>query len=259
VKIFYSIQSANRPFNVERMNAALSGCEFFWFVPKSQLSEYKSSGAKNIIGVSGKIPMKSKQLNAALRYGYSRGYEYVATMDDDYNRSLLMLDPENKNAKRQISLPEAIDILSKELKDSKFFMAGMCFSTNPFFSPYVTKYYGLLTGQLNVHKKNKIFYDEDVRYGSVDLDMCIQQHITHGGVVKVNRVLCDFDMLGRTKSIVGGFENLRSAEKVSSTLAYLMKKYRNYSDYLKIDDKGAGTANHHKIKWAKLGEANGAQ
>jgi len=247
---FISVQSASRPNHVELMRNALPDLELNWFIPNSQKNDYKNC---NIYGVNGSMPMKVKQLNSALDIGFET-HDYVITMDVDFVNSSVL---DNKKAKK-INLKVVIEDLIEELSKSPYYLAGVSGTTNPFYSNDRIINKGMLTGRLLVHKKNELRYDETCTFLE-DLDFVINHHITHNGIVRLNKYLIDYHIYGKSditdKKYFGGYNGYRNLEEQNNILKYIQNKYNN--EYIKFPTENeVGKSLTKSIKWKKFNKNN---
>lgn len=246
-----AVISAKRPHQVPIMEAALSGLNPVWFVPSDQVGDYYDAGAKKIVGVDGEMPMKSKQLNAALDLGFSNG-ETVVTLDDDYNRVQKTTLVDGKIKTELCSLKSCIAQLQESLVDSPYHLAGVGPSLNAFFSGVGIKNRGKVNGQLSVQTPNVVRYDENLK-SQVDFEYCFAHHAEHGGVVIHKSFLVDFHLFGRTKSkdknYQGGLANYRTAETNAESARIITERYGVYIEPEEVGGSRKTRIQYKDIKW----------
>ena len=250
MKILYTIQSCGRHKNISRMEEFF-GKDVMWFVPTDEVKNY--SEARNVIGVDGELPMKSKQLNAALDYGFSNGYDFVVTSDDDLQKCIqVYYNEENKKRGKVVeNYLEIIESTCKILKHSKYYLAGYPTTSNPFFSNTGHKNYGMLSGGILIHKRlSSIKFDEDLKT-SEDFDFILQNHKTYGGVVKHDEFLFCYEVEGRTKKLSGGYQGHRSLDNHKNSIEKMIEKHNSHP-HIEVFYTDPGESNHNKVKWRKF-------
>jgi|688.fasta_scaffold06574_11 hypothetical protein len=253
--ITYTIQSANRSFTVPVMSKVLSDVEHFWFVPKGSENSYKEAGAKNVIPVEGTLPMKSKQLNAALDFSFNRN-TYCVTMDDDWISSKVLDIVNGKKKSKDMHLSQIIDEMYSQLSVSPYYIAGVTSNTNPFYANDSISKKGMISGQFILHKsQDNVRFDNDVSCIE-DFDYVVAHHIKYGGLLKFNKFLVNFHMINRgnyKNNGVGGYDlNIRKEENLLNNIKYIEEKWNNPN--LIIQYNGFGKSLHKKVKWSKLNE-----
>ena len=245
-----TIQSANRPYQVPVMNAALGDLEAVWYVPADQAKEYEAEGAK-VRAVNGQLPMKTKQLNAALEDGFANN-EIVVTMDDDFLEAKLLVS-ENPIKSEPRSLSEMVNAMARSLVDSQYFLAGIAGTTNAFWAKKSDITWGMVTGQILVHKNNSIRFDENLEMLE-DLDYVIAHHLLHKGLQKNRAFLPNFHIFGRSAksdaTYSGGYQHHRTEEAQARTLAYLQSKYADLD--LVFENNGLGKSVQRLVNFRKL-------
>lgn len=246
-----TVQSANRSESVKAMSEALFPLSALWFVPSDQEGEYRKNGAE-VVPVDGTMPMKSKQLNAALDFAKD---DIVTTMDDDFIKAIEVRSNNDKITSHKIPLSDAIDSLSRELCRSKYYMAGVASNLNPFWSKQEPSHSGMVLGQILIHKPNSIRFDEKLTQLE-DLDYVIQHYDHHRGICKMNNILMHFHMNnGKQKSKMGGYAGHRTKELQQETLRYIKSKYDGSSiqNHIIFDmDAEVGKGVTRKMRWKKL-------
>lgn len=238
-----TIQSFGRPSNVPLMHQHLGHLRPIWYVPESQASEYEEQGA-TVYPVKDKpFPMKTHQLNTALDHGFERG-EMVVCMDDDLK---YIKNKQNENQ----CYATYIEHLCKLLEDSRFFLCGIANLTNPLWVSGKVREHGNVPGAVTVHKPNKIRYDNKLKMLE-DLDICIQHHIEHGGILRDETAALKFEILDIKKKHhqKGGFSDSRSKLQ-KSTLSYMQEKYDSPFITFPLDST-PGENVHGQIMWTKF-------
>ena len=250
--VLVTVQSANRPYQVPVMLKALRGVEPIWYVPAGQEEEYAAEGAK-VRRVVGELPMKTKQLNAAL--DDSNGI--TVTMDDDYVTSSLLLS-ENPRRTKRIYLDELITILVGELIESPFYLAGIAGTSDSRNAFLLPKTYGMVTGQILAHKQTPLRFDENLGMLE-DLDFIISHHQTFGGLHKNRAILPEFHIFGRNEKsdaeYKGGYDKYRTEELQQITLQQLTNKYPN----LVFENNGLGKSVQRLVNFRKLANEFGGK
>lgn len=248
---YITIQSANRPEQVEPMLDALYPTIPVWYVPTDQAETYKSHGA-TVIPVDGELPMKPKQLNAALADGFAKDL-IVITMDDDYVSSEKLVVVEGRNKSEPISLVEMIETLATDLVLSPWFLAGIAGTTNPFWAQQTNTDYGMVTGQILAHKPNPVRFDESLPMLE-DLDYILEHHKAYGGLSKNRSLLPEFHIFGRSAKsdsrYSGGYKNYRTEKVQAETLNQLAAKHREPE--IVFNNQGLGKSVQNKIQFRKL-------
>jgi hypothetical protein len=258
-----TIQSAHRPHHVEGMLRALYPRVPTWYVPLAEVPAYAEAGAV-VAGVEGQLPMKPKQLNAALDAGFAKTYgtpsRLVVTMDDDFvAMRKLVLKENGKPGAEAISLNDAIDLLAADLMERDYYLAGIAGSTNPFFAKNGNSYHGMITGQLLVHKEDPLGlrFDENLKMLE-DLDFILQHHTAYGGLVKNRSLLPEFHIFGRSartdKKYEGGYKPYRTEEVQEETLAYLKSKFPHPA--IVFENQGLGKSVQRKINFKAYAKRN---
>ena len=234
-----TIQSAGRTRQVDKMLQFLAPIIPIWYVPAVQAEAYERAGAK-VRSVEGILPMKPKQLNAALEDGFAEG-RYVITMDDDFVGARIA-----KEGPR-VELPDIVRDLYYELEKSALQMA-LC-STDGWQlrnGPMKPAKYGMGMGALHAHKPGPLRYDENLKQVE-DLDYVIQHHLSYGGVVLLRKYVVEFDEYkpGKSRNYSGGYANYRNGGGVSDTVRYLSEKY----PILEFEDMPVNESIFDKIRW----------
>ena len=238
-----TIQSFGRPSNVPLMHQSLGHLEPTWYVPESQASDYEKQGAIVYPVKEQPFPMKTHQLNSALDQGFERG-DMVVCMDDDFKYCRIK---ENEH----IPLATFIEQMGSKLEHSRFFIAGITNISNAFWISGKVREYGNLPGAITIHKPNKIRYDTNLKMLE-DLDVCIQHHVEHGGIIRDETAALKFEILSVNKKHTqeGGYG--RSREKLQkSTLTYMQEKFN--SPFITFPlDSAPGENVHGQILWPKF-------
>lgn len=252
--LLVAVTSANRPQNVASIEAALAPIRPLWFVPYSQAEDYVAAGA-DVVSVEGELPMKPKQLNAALAYGWGQG-KIVATMDDDYVSTKRVYLDSGKTRTRDVTLPDFIVQVFAEFMEHPAKVAGVTTNLNPLWASESSTDYGMITGQILFHKPNDVRFDESLPMME-DLDYVINHHVTHGRVMKVRRYVQEFHMMGRNEKSdathTGGYAQLRNAERLALAVEIMNHKYRDEEGVL-IQNKGLGNPSHERVNFKQIAE-----
>lgn len=248
---FVAVISAERPHQVPKMEAALSGLNPIWYVPLEQVITYQNAGAKYVTGVEGTMPMKSKQLNAALDEGFSLN-QTVVTLDDDYNKVSKTVMVGDKIVSEACSLRSCISELEKSLQDSPFHLAGVGPSLNAFFSGVGFKYRGKVNGQLSAQTPSVVRYDENLK-SQVDFEYCMAHHAEFGGVVIHKSFLVDFHLYGRSaskdKNYGGGLANHRTSATNLQAAQVMSERYGIYVEPEEVGGSRKTRIQYKNIKW----------
>ncbi len=238
-----TIQSFGRPSNVPLMHQALGNLNPTWYVPESQAPEYEEQGATVYPVKEHPFPMKTHQLNSALDHGFTRG-EMVVCMDDDFK---YCKNKENED----VPLATYIEQVASILENSRFFIAGTTNISNAFWISGKVREHGNIPGAITIHKPNKVRYDTSLKMLE-DLDMCIQHHVEHGGLIRDETAAVKFEMLDIKKKHTqkGGYGTSR--EKVQkTTLTYMQEKFD--SPFITFPlDSAPGENVHGQILWPKF-------
>lgn len=250
--LLVTVQSANRPENVTAINDALEPIVPLWVVPESQAADYASAGAK-VLPVQGELPMKPKQLNAALTLGWASG-RIVVTMDDDYVSTKRIVWSGDKVSTVDISLYDFILQMLMEFTENEAYLAGVTTNLNPFWGAEDTADYGMITGQILFHKPNSVKFDTNLPMME-DLDLVLAHHVTYGRVMKVRRYVQEFHMMGRNEksdsSHTGGYATLRNEERLALAVDIMNHKYRDV-DGIEIENNGLGNPSHKRVNFRKV-------
>jgi hypothetical protein len=236
------------------MQNALGELEPIWFVPEDQVDEYEKVGAKHVIGVSGQMPMKTKQLNAALEYG--KDYDVIVTMDDDFQSCKRVVVVDGKNKAESITLQTLIQEMIEKFYSSPYMLGGFEANTNLMWKTVEQQTTGMILGQILFHKSNEIRFDESLDFLE-DLDFVIQHHFKYNGIFRYNYYAVNYHIFGRSEKTdlkySGGYEGHRKIEKQQSILRYIEKKYN--SEYVKFSENTEiGKSVTRNIKWKKITE-----
>lgn len=226
--------SAGRPSNVSRY----SGLDCIWYVPADQVSTYRHSGAKNVVGVKGTLPMKSKQLNTALESGFSKN-QLVATIDDDIVKII------DKASKKVVELGTAINRIAKLLHDSDYYLAGPYSGLNTSWAPGIVNQ-GRIPGALMVHKPNRLRFDLKLKE-SEDIDYVVQHHVVHKGVLLVG----DLCLQNEWSDNEGGYQDFRSSKLLEDVTKVLDSKWSSKGCTFKLDSSRKNGVNY-RVPWKKL-------
>lgn len=248
-----TVQSANRSEKVGALLKKIAPIDPIFYVPMWQVDDYKSAGANYVVGVDGVMPMKPKQLNAALND--FKG-ETIVTMDDDFV-SCVSVTPDKKA--KGCSMKDLIEQALEEFEKTDAELAGFSTTSNPFFLRTTeSESFGMITGQILFHKSNGILFDEDMNEME-DLEFIIQHHL-HKGILKINRFVVNFHIFGRNENddakYSGGYKGFRTKETEFKTYNYMRNKhptaFSNKIEYTKTADIPK------RVMWEKLTERGGA-
>ena len=241
-----TIQSASRAKQVPIMLEALKPLTPTWYVPVSQVQEYEDAGAK-ARAVEGTMPMKTKQLNAALDDGFAEG-RIVITMDDDF-RKAQSVDWDAKRFKVvTVPLPYVLKEMVGALEQANKMLCINGFVGNLRFARPKPGRWGMGSGQLMAHKPGIVRFDEEMN-DTEDLDYIVQHHLVYGGLVKMMKYHCNFHTAkGKSRNYEGGYEGHRTDETVLSTVVYLREKY----PFLRFVDVGVNQNMYRNINWRAL-------
>ena len=248
-----TIQSANRSEKVGALLKKIAPINPIFYVPMWQVEDYKNAGAENVVGVDGVLPMKPKQLNAALKDYVG---QTIVTMDDDYI-SCVRVSPDKKA--KGCSLLELIEEALEEFKNTDAELAGFSTTSNPFFLQTTeSEDHGMITGQILFHKCNGVLFDEAMNEME-DLEYIIQHHL-HKGILKINRFVVNFHIFGRNdaadEKYTGGYKGFRTKETEFQVYNYMRNKhpvaFSNNIGYTKTAEIP------RKVQWKKLLERNNA-
>ena len=246
-----AIISASRPYQVKVMEPALYGLSPTWYVPSDQVKIYENAGAVSVTGVEGEMPMKSKQLNRALDFGFNLGLT-VVTLDDDFQSAKKTQEIEGKLISFPCSLRDAIKEIADSLQDSPFHLAGVGPSLNAFFSGVGIKNQGKVNGQLSAQTPNVVRYDENLK-SQVDFEYCLAHHAEHNGVIIHKSLLIDFHLFGRNpskdKKYEGGLADLRTKETNAYSAKVMSERYGVYIEPEDVGKSRKTKVAYKKIKW----------
>lgn len=245
-----TVQSANRSELVQKLLKKLDPIVPVFYVPEGQADDYYSNGAKNVVSVSGVMPMKPKQLNSALKDYHN---DIVITMDDDFNGCMVV---DSKKKGKKIPFVELVEDTLEKFKVSEFNLAGFSTTSNPFYLRTTEdENYGMLTGQIFFHKpKSGILFDENMNEME-DLEYIIQHNVDKG-ILKVNKYVVDFHVYGRSEKLdlnySGGYSGYRTKQTEYDTYLYMRKKHPNV---FKGDLEYSKTADiYKKIDWKRISQ-----
>jgi hypothetical protein len=251
--IYITIQSANRAEQVPLMNEALGDLMAVWYVPAAQADAYRNAGAV-VRAVEGELPMKPRQLNAALEDGFIDGHT-VVTLDDDYVKSARAVWTDGKVIAKRNTLPEMIIQLATETHETNYLLGGIAGTTNALWANPKPQTYGMIIGAILVHKPNPLRFDENFRILE-DLEYILQHHQTYGGVHKNRDLLPEFHIFGRSATsdakYYGGYKGYRTEERQIETLKQFEQKYPK----LVFENQGLGKSVQRKIDFKNLAEGN---
>lgn len=250
-----AVISANRANQVPVMEKNLEGLSPCWYVPSGQKQSYLNAGALNVIEIEGVMPMKAKQLNAALNDGFNRG-EAVVTLDDDFVSAKKFYIENGKRKTYNISLTEAIAKMLQSLNDySEYKVAGRSASINPLFAEEKIKFSGNIAGQILAQMPNEVRYDEQLK-SHVDTEYCFAHHATWGGVIFHKDLLLDFHMYGRNqtsdKKYFGGLAGYRNESTHQHAIEVINKRY---GMNLAVNKPGESRKEHIRYKNIRFTES----
>lgn len=225
--------SAGRPENVARYDF-----DPWWYIPIKQIEAYKKAGAKYIVGVEGKLPMKSKQLNLALEHGFSER-SLVATIDDDIVKAIC------KYTKKPLDLRTCIEDIAALLNKSPYYLAGPYSGLNTSWAPGLA-YCGRIPGAMMVHKPSSLRFDSTTD-SAEDLDYVIQHHVKFKGVVLAGNVCLQNEWSDNK----GGFQDFRSQTLLTKVTKALDRKWSCKGCTFKLDSNRKNGVNY-RVPWKKL-------
>lgn len=211
-----AIISSGRPSHVLSMASWFEEMVPIWYVPAEQKGEYELYGAC-VRPVDGELPMKSRQLNAAL----SDAADILVTLDDDL-KALRINEGEGWH---RCSVDHAVKRMLRWYNGRETLIGpaptgiSLHLKGKP---PVVHDRYP--AGQFAIHlQPDKFRYDEGL-VTSEDWDFFLQHFDAERGVTRVNTVMAPFDMLQAR----GGFQaHDRSALDLASR-QQLAKKWPQY-------------------------------
>lgn len=247
-----TIQSASRANQVPIMLEALKPFTPTWYVPASQAQEYEDAGAK-IRSVEGTMPMKTKQLNAALDDGFAEG-RMVVTMDDDFRKATSRDWDVEGFVVVEVPLTYVLKDLVTTLEGSNKMLALNGHIQNMRWSRPNPAKWGMGSGGMVAHKPSPLRYDEKMN-DTEDLDYVIQHHLIYGGLVKMMKYYCEFHFYcpsfpgqkekAYSKNYEGGYKGYRTDESSKATARYLNKKY----PFLRFEEVGQNVNMFKNIRW----------
>jgi hypothetical protein len=237
VKIIMVVVSASRPGNVPGMLARAPGCR--WVVPAGQVAEYRRAGADDVMGVEGTLPMKTKQLNAALDEWSVPGVA-LATLDDDIVRLLA------KGVRKEVSLAECAAATARGLTENGLRLGGPYGGTNTSWAPG-PKLYGRIPGAMMVHLESPLRFDEKL-FDTEDLDYCVQHHVRYGGVYLAG----DYCLENLWSDNEGGYQGHRTDDTRAEVTERLQQKWGHLGASFKLADTKNGIS--YRVPWKRLAE-----
>lgn len=218
MKLKICVISANRWERVGLVQEQFPNC--IWYVPKEQVDNYKTNGARKIFGVKGKLPMKAKQNNVALEREFGRGADVVALVEDD------LISCVDKNSGESVPANKIVKSFANRLMDQdKFFMIGPSTSSNKMWMPETVAKRGKITGIMMVIKKSEYAYFDSKIKGSEDVDYCMQQHLYHGGMFVSGEYIVKHYAQHLKKPMEGGWVSHRTMKLVNKTAKSMEKKW----------------------------------
>lgn len=219
-RLHLSIMSHARPNNVKFMQKM---CEPFicnWYVINGEEQDYINAGAHNVFGCP---PGISIARNIAMEHAFTLGLPSIQISDDLRNIKQIHLD-NGKRITQFVTVEKVADMLIWALTQSKFFYGGVAVTSNALnYTGTDVTFDKLVVCDFNCFLPGCMSFDNNLKQKE-DYDMTVRQLLEHGGVVRLDNVLCDFPH----RNNAGGANTYRNFDTEKLAMEELIKKWPFY-------------------------------
>lgn len=219
-KLHLSIMSHARPNNVAFMQKACAPFIVNWYVIKGEEQEYLDAGAHKVFGCDAGISIAR---NLAMDHAFAYNLPSIQISDDLRNIKKIRLE-DGKRVTEFVTVEYVADLLIQELTGRKLFYGGVAVTSNPL------NYTGddittdkLVVCDFNCFMPGCVPFDTDLKQKE-DYDMTVRQLLEHGGVVRLDNILCDFPH----RNNAGGANTYRNFETEKLAMEELIRKWPFY-------------------------------
>ena len=220
IDVHLSIMSHARPNNVPFMQKACVPFTCNWYVVKGEAQAYLDAGAHNIYECE---PGICQARNMALKHAFEQNLPSIQISDDLRSIKKIRLE-HSKRVTEYVTVEQVAELLIKELTDRKLFYGGVAVTSNALnYTGEDVSTNKLIVCDLNCFMPGCDFFDESLKQKE-DYDLTVRQLLAHGGVVRLDNILCDFPH----RNNVGGANTYRNFETEKLAMEELIKKWPNY-------------------------------
>ena len=215
-----AIPSTKRPQNVEFMQK-FCGHICHWYVNAGEAEAYSAAGAHKVYESK---PGISAARNMAMRHAFDIGMPSIQISDDIKNIKKIHLDASGKRKTQFVSFGYVCELLIALLAQHSFYYGGVAVTSNPLnYTGIDISFDKLIVCDLNCFMPGCMEFDETLLQKE-DYDMTIRQLMAHGGVVRLDNILCDFPH----RQNAGGANTYRDNVTEKAAMQELMKKWPRY-------------------------------
>ena len=204
--------SHRRPQNVSRVQTLVDG-QLSWIVgDEKDKADY---GENAIIG--GKL---TPSRNLALIRAFKDGKPCIQISDDPKKFKQVLFMEDGSKQVRDISFVEAAKLMLDRLKDSPFKLAGIAPTANPYFSNRSISTRHFVIGDFICVMPSEIRFDQAMTLKE-DYDFTLQHIRNHGGVIRNDDILCEFEHYKNA----GGAVSIRNTAEEQKNISHLKQKW----------------------------------
>lgn len=219
-RLHLSIMSHARPNNVSFMQRLCAPFICNWYVIKGELADYSNAGAHNVYECE---PGISIARNLAMEHAFALNLPSIQISDDLRNIKKIRLE-NGKRATEFLTPDYVADLLIQELTTRKLFYGGVAVTSNPLnYTGQDVTTDKLIVCDFNCFMPGCVFFDTALKQKE-DYDMTVRNLLQHGGVVRLDNILCDFPH----RNNAGGANTYRNFETEKLAMEELIKKWPFY-------------------------------
>lgn len=205
-----TVVSAGRPASVPRMNAFAQGLALTWYVPPTELGEYRRAGAAAVVPTRDMNDARNRALDDA-------GARWCVQLSDDLHR-LRLLTPVGQ---RPITLAQAVAMLVTLAQRHGAHLAGAAPTDNVYFARQRLSFDKFIVGDLLVIDAGCALRFDPRALLKSDYDYTLQHLAQFGRVVRWDHLLATFDH----KTNRGGCPAYRTPAMEQAAIAHLKAKW----------------------------------
>ena len=199
------VVSAGRPERVPIM-AKVCDLPLRWYVPEAERSAYDAAGATDVVSVPGGLPNVSRARNQAIDEAEADGVDTLVFVDDDVKQWRHVHWHEGTRARTQ---PVPLSFVALHvlgcLEGTPYHLGGVAPTKNWLYAcsgPRVKYAANMSDATLVLRLPSPVRYDPDTD-SIQDQDFVLQHIVHHGGIVRDDLVLLDWDM----RKLPGGYQH----------------------------------------------------
>jgi hypothetical protein len=243
-----SIMSHARAGNVKFMQKF---CEPFvcnWYVIQGEKQAYIDAGAHNVIECP---PGISPARNAAMFDAFLVGLPSIQISDDLRNIKKIHLE-EGKRKTEFVTIEHVAAAMIELLAHHKLFYGGTAVTSNPLnYTGVDLSTNKLIVCDFNCFMPGCMPFDEALKQKE-DYDMTVRQLLQHGGVIRMDNILCDFPH----RQNAGGANTYRNTDTEKAAMNDLLKKWPKYFKPHNTRENQVSLLSKEVLKDHKFGTVN---